>query len=199
MDPILTTGIVGAVGSVTGTILGTIVGYKLNNSKADVDVYLDNRVWLYYYESCFSTYVPITIVNEGAKSFTITSFEIELISPTNQKWKLIWEDFAEENSHKGEAWGRGKTAAPILVHGRSGIQHHLRFTNVDNTSDEFSEVKLPTGEYQLKINAFDRNTKCFKSKIGYFNISTEPEEALAKCRTEKQDLRTWNFPVRPNA
>lgn len=199
MDPTLTAGIVGAVGSVAGAVIGTIVGYRLNNSKADVDFYLDNRVWLYYYESCFSMYVPVTIVNEGAKSFTITNFEVELTSPSNQKWKLLWEDFAEENSHKGEGWGRGKVAAPILVHGRSGTQHHLRLTNFDKTSSDFSEVKLPTGQYQIKMSAYDRNAKCFKLRTGYFNIGTEPEDVLSKRRVDKQDLGTLLFPVRPNA
>ena len=49
MDATLTAGIVGAVGSVAGAVIGTIVGYRLNNSHADVDVYIDNRVWLYYH------------------------------------------------------------------------------------------------------------------------------------------------------
>lgn len=199
MDPSLTAGIVGAVGSVAGAVIGTIVGYRLNNSKAEVDVYLDNRVWLYYYEHCFSMYVPITVVNEGAKSFTITNFEIELVSPANQKWKLEWQDFAEENSHKGEGWGLGKVASPILVHGRSGTQHYLRLTNFDKTSDEFSEVKLSTGQYEVKIRAFDRGAKCFKEKIAYFNIGTEPEEILSRRRIDKPDLGTWWFSVRANA
>lgn len=199
MDPTLTAGIIGAVGSVFGAAIGTILGYKLNNSKADVEIYLDNRVWLYYYESFFSMYVPVTIVNEGSKSFTVTTFEIELISPSKQKWTLLWEDFAEDNTHKGGGWAMGKAASPILVHGRSGTQHYLRLTNIDKTSDELSDVKLSSGQYQIEMKAFDRNNKCFKSKKGFFNIGTEPEEVLSKRRVDKQDLGTWWFSITQTA
>lgn len=199
MDPTLTAGLVAAVGSVAGAIIGTVVGYRLNNSKADVDFYIDNRVWMYYYDHCFAMYVPITVVNEGAKSFTITAFEVTLTSPTNQSWKLHWQDFAQENSHKGEGWSVERVASPILVHGRSGTQHYLRFVNGDKTSEELSDVKLQTGQYRLTLSAFDRSLKKFKSKTQYLNIGTEPQEQLAERRRDKENLGTWWLPVRSNA
>lgn len=199
MDPTLTAGLIGAVGSITGAVIGTLVGYRLNNSKADVDFYIDNRVWMYYHDHCFSMYVPITVVNEGAKSFTITNFELTLTSPTNQQWKLHWQAFARENSHKGEGWSMEGVASPILVHGRSGTQHYLWLANSDKTSEDLSDVKLQTGKYQLTLSAFNRNTECFKSKTQYLNIGTEPQEQLSKRRSDKKDLSTWWLPVRPNA
>ena len=114
MDPVLVSGLVGALGSVVGAIAGTLVGYRLNNSKADVDFYIDNRVWMYYDDyNHFSIYVPITLINEGSQSFTITNFNLLLTSPNNQKWQLRWQDFAQENSHKGEGWSVERVSSPI--------------------------------------------------------------------------------------
>ena len=199
MDPTLTAGLVGAVGSIAGALLGTALGYKLSNSKADVEIYIDNRVWFYYHEHCFSMYIPISIINEGAKAFTITNFVLTLISPSNQKWQLHWQDFAEENSHKGEGWSMSKTASPILAHGKSGVQHYIRLTSFGKTSEDLSDVILSTGQYQMLFEAFDRSNHAFISKKYYFNIETEPFEVLSKRRKDKSDLGTWWVPVRSNA
>ncbi|WP_152028172.1 hypothetical protein [Stutzerimonas stutzeri] len=199
MDPTLAAGIVGATGSIAGALLGTILGYKMSNSKADVEVYVDNRVWLYYYEHCFSMFIPISVINEGSKSFTITNFDLTLISPTNQNWKLYWQDFAEENSHKGEGWSISKTASPFLVHGKSGAQHYIRLTSFTKTSENFSDVILSTGQHQIILNVFDRSNKNFLSKKYYFNVETEPFEVLARRRKDIADLDTWWLPVRSEA
>lgn len=199
MDPTLIAGVVGAVGSITGAMLGTALGYKLSNSKADVEIYIDNRVWFYYHEHCLSMYIPISVINEGAKAFTITNFVLTLISPSNQKWQLYWQDFAEENSHKGEGWSMSKTASPILVHGKSGIQHYIRLTSFGKTSEDLSDVILSTGQYQMLFEAFDRSNHVFISKKYYFNIETEPFDVLSKRRKNKSDLGTWWVPIRSNA
>jgi len=196
MDPTLLAGLLGAAGSIVGALGGTALGYRLGNSKAKVDVYIDNRIWVYYVESSFSMYIPITVINEGAHSSTITKFEGSLISPTKQKWMLYWVDFAEENSHKGEGWARGRLASPILVHGKSGTQHYLRFASLGKTSDHFSDVVLHTGEYELAFSAFDRNGKIFNVKRYKFNIETEPQQVLERRRKDKSDLGTWWFPIR---
>ena len=196
LDPTLFASILGAGGSIAGALAGTALGYKLSNSKAEVDVYIDNRVWAYYMPSNFAMYIPITVINEGSHSGTITDFKLILTSPTKQKWELFWQDFAEENSHKGEGWGPGRAASPILVHGKSGTQHYLRFASLGKTSDELSDVALQTGEYNLEIKAFDRNSKDFISKSYLFNVETEPQETLAARRQNKEDLGTWWFPIR---
>ncbi|GAB0109003.1 hypothetical protein [Pseudoalteromonas distincta] len=177
MDPTLFASILGAGGSIAGALAGTALGYKLSNSKAEVDVYIDNRVWAYYMPSNFAMYIPITVINEGSHSGTITDFKLILTSPTKQKWELFWQDFAEENSHKGEGWGPGRAASPILVHGKSGTQHYLRFASLGKTSDELSDVALQTGEYNLEIKAFDRNSKDFISKSYLFKnkLDTHPK------------------------
>lgn len=179
--------------------IGTVVGYRLNNFKADVDFYIDNRVWMYYFDHCFGMDIPITVVNEGSRSFTITSFEVTTKSPTNQLWKLHWQDFAQENSHKREDWSVEGVASPILVHGRSGTQHYIRLVNFDKTSEELSDIKLQTGQYELTLSAFDRNLKCFKSKKQYINIGTEPQEQLSERRKDKSNLGTWWLPNRSHA
>jgi hypothetical protein len=119
-----------------------------------------------------------------------------LTSPTKQKWELFWQDFAEDNSHKGEAWGAGRVASPILVHGKSGTQHYLRFASLGKTSDSISDVALQTGEYKLAIEAFDRNGKIFVTKSYLFNVETEAQGTLAVSRSEKENLKTWWFPIR---
>ena len=74
IDSTILAGLLGVGGSVAGTILG----YKLNNTKADINVYIDNRIVLFYMENNFAMYVPITITNEGSKSATISDFKIKL-------------------------------------------------------------------------------------------------------------------------
>ncbi len=196
MDANLIAGLVGAGGSILGALGGTVLGYKLSNSKAEVDLYIDNRVWAYYMPSNFAMYVPITVINEGAHSSTITNFDLTLISPTKQKWQLFWQSFAEENSHLGKGWETGRAASPILVHGKSGTQHYLLFASLGQTSEGFSDVVLQTGEYTIELNGYDRSNKKFISKSVLFNIETEPQKVLAKRREDAEDLGTWWFPVR---
>jgi hypothetical protein len=196
VDPTLYASLLGAGGSIVGALAGTALGYKLSNSKAEVDVYIDNKVWAYYMPSNFAMYIPITVINEGSHSGTITDFKLTLTSPTKQKWELFWQDFAEDNSHKGEAWGAGRVASPILVHGKSGTQHYLRFASLGKTSDSISDVALQTGEYKLAIEAFDRNGKIFVTKSYLFNVETEAQGTLAVSRSEKENLKTWWFPIR---
>ncbi|PKH57194.1 hypothetical protein CXF83_03290 [Shewanella sp. Choline-02u-19] len=196
MDPTLYASLLGAGGSIVGALAGTALGYRLSNSKAEIDIYIDNKVWAYYMPSNFAMYVPITVINEGSNSGTITDFKILLTSPTKQQWELFWQDFAEDNSHKGEAWGAGRTASPILVHGKSGTQHYLRFASLGTTSEGISDVALQTGEYKLEIQAFDRNLKSFVSKSYLFNVETEAQETLVLSRSDKENLKTWWFPIR---
>ncbi|MEW6983031.1 hypothetical protein AAD001_10325 [Colwelliaceae bacterium 6471] len=85
MDPTLYASLLGAGGSIVGALAGTALGYKLSNSKAEVDVYIDNKVWAYYMPSNFAMYIPITVINEGSHSGTITDFKLTLTSPTKQK------------------------------------------------------------------------------------------------------------------
>lgn len=191
IDPTLFAGLLGAGGSIVGTIAGAILGYKLNNRKADVDVFIDNRVWVYYRKSDFCIYVPITITNEGSKPSTITTFEIELCSPTKQRWKLSWADFAKNNTNK--PWGKIQSSNPILMHSNSGIQHHLRFMRKNVTSEGFSDVVLPSGEYEIKLSAFDRSNLKFTEKLYTFNIKTEAGEKINERRKDFDDFGTWQF------
>ena len=189
IDSTILAGLLGVGGSIAGTILG----YKLNNSKADINVYIDNRVILYYMEKNFAMYVPITITNEGSKSAIISDFKITLKSPTNQSWDLFWYSFADDNVHKGEPWSDGKRASPVLVHGNSGTQHHIKFIELGLTSEGISNVILPSGEYSLELKYFNRDKKPMSKQQYSFNIGTEAHEALVKLRLETENLQTWGF------
>lgn len=46
IDSTILAGLLGVIGS----IAGTVVGFKLNNSKANIRVYIDNRIVMYYME-----------------------------------------------------------------------------------------------------------------------------------------------------
>ena len=189
IDSTILAGLLGVGGSIAGTILG----YKLNNTKADINVYIDNRVILYYMENNFAMYVPITITNEGSKSATISDFKIKLKSPTNQSWDLFWYSFADDNVHKDESWSDGKRASPVLIHGNSGTQHHIKLIEPGLTSEGISNVILPSGEYSLELEYFDRDKKPVSKQQYSFNVGTEAHEALAKLRLEKGNLQTWAF------
>ncbi|MBE8233024.1 MAG: hypothetical protein ACI9LM_005028 [Alteromonadaceae bacterium] len=189
IDSTILAGLLGVGGSIAGTILG----YKLNNTKADINVYIDNRVILYYMENNFAMYVPITITNEGSKSATISDFKIKLKSPTNQSWDLFWYSFADDNVHKDESWSDGKRASPVLIHGNSGTQHHIKLIEPGLTSEGISNVILPSGEYSLELEYFDRDKKPVSKQQYSFNVGTEAHEALAKLRLEKENLQTWAF------
>lgn len=189
IDSTILAGLLGVGGSIAGTILG----YKLNNTKADINVYIDNRVVLYYMEKNFAMYIPITITNEGRKSATISDFKIKLKSPTSQEWELFWYSFAEDNGHKGDPWSDGKRASPILIHGNSGTQHHIKFIELGLTSQGFSNVTLPSGEYTLELEYFDRDKKPVSKQEYLLNIGTEAYESLAELRLDKKNLQTWIF------
>ncbi|WP_153914168.1 hypothetical protein [Shewanella sp. TC10] len=189
IDSTILAGLLGVGGSIAGTILG----YKLNNTKADINVFIDNRVVLYYMENNFAMYVPITITNEGNKSATISDFKIKLKSPTNQTWDLFWYSFAEDNGHKNEPWCDGKRASPVLIHGNSGTQHHIKLIELGLTSEGLSNVILPAGGYTLELEYFNRDKKPMSKQEYSLNIGTEAHESLAKIRQDKEDLRTWIF------
>jgi len=189
IDSTILAGLLGVGGSIAGTILG----YRLNNSKADINVYIDNRVILYYMEKNFAMYVPITITNEGSKSATISDFKIKLKSPTNQSWDLFWYSFADDNVHKDESWSDGKLASPVLIHGNSGTQHHIKLIELGLTSEGISNVILPSGEYSLELEYFDRDKKPVSKQQYSFNIGTEAHESLVKLRLDKENLQTWAF------
>ena len=189
IDSTILAGLLGVGGSIAGTILG----YKLNNSKADLNVYIDNQVILYYMEKNFAMYIPITITNEGSKSSTISDFRINLKSPTNQTWELFWYCFADNNVHENESWNDGKRASPVLVHGNSGTQHYIKLIEPGLTSEGISNVVLPSGEYSLELEYFDRDKKPMSSQKYSFTVGTEAHEALAKLRLDKKDLQTWAF------
>lgn len=191
IDSTILAGLLGVGGSIAGTILG----YKLNNTKADINVYIDNRVVLYYMEQNFAMYVPVTITNEGSKSATISDFKIKLTSPNNQVWDLFWYSFAEDNGHKNEPWSDGKRASPVLIHGNSGTQHHIKVIELGLTSEGLSNVTLPSGAYSLELEYFDRDKKPVSKQKYSLDIGTEAHESLAKLRLDKEGLQTWVFPL----
>jgi hypothetical protein len=189
IDSTILAGLLGVGGSIAGTILG----YKLNNSKADVNVYIDNRVVVYYLKKEFCMYLPLTITNEGSKSSTISDFRVTLVSPTNQEWTLYWLCFAEDNTFKGESWSDDKRASPILIHGNSGNQYHVKLIETTATSQGLSSVLLPAGEYKIKLEYFDRNRKPVSNQEYKFKIDTEFQQILAERREDFDNLGTVIF------
>lgn len=189
LDSTLLAGLLGA----GGTIAGTLIGYKLNNTKADINVYIDNRVIMYYMDKNYAIYLPLTITNEGSRSSTISDFRIYLKSPTGQEWELYWFSFAEDNSHKNEPWKDGRRANPILIHGNSGSQHYIKLVEPNSTSDGYSNVILPAGEYALQLEYYDRDKKPVSKQKYKFYMGTEASEKLAELRKDKEGLQTWYF------
>ncbi len=185
---------VGAVGSIAGALGGAALGYKLSNSQADIDVFIDHKVWMYYPSVGFAMYVPVTIINEGFKSGTIKDFELTLTSPTNQSWKLTFCDFGIDTSDtQSESWGKGKDARPILCHGKSGTQYELRFQNFSSMTNGVSDVEIVAGKYHITLDALNRKGKSFLRKTYTFNVGTEAKGALALCRSDSQKLTTYHF------
>jgi len=198
LDPSLIAAVVGAGGSIFGALAGAVIGYRLNNSKADLDVYIDNKIILYYMEKYFAVYLPISIVNEGSKSATISAFKLTLKSSTGQMWNLIWYCFAENDFHTNGQWREGKLATPILVHGNSGSQQYLKFIEYGLTSQEWSNVSLPAGRYFVELEILDRHSKLLKTTRSCFNIGTEVSEMLAKRRTDPEDFTTCQLDAEPS-
>jgi len=191
IDSTILAGLLGVGGSIAGTILG----YRLNNSKADVNVYIDNRVVVYYLRNNFCMYLPLTVTNEGSKSATISDFRVTLISPTNQEWTLYWSCFAEDNTHKGDSWSDNERASPILIHGNSGNQYHIKLVENTTTSQGLSSVLLPAGEYKIKLEYFDRNRKPVSNQMYKLKINTEFQELLEERRKDFDELGTVIFPL----
>jgi len=98
MDSTIIAGFLGVI----GTLLGTLVGYKLNNSNAKLKAYIDNRLVIYYLRNTFCVYIPVTVINEGAKSGTISEFKVKLYN-NNQNWELLWVCYSEDHTLKGKA------------------------------------------------------------------------------------------------
>jgi len=195
-DPTLVAGLVGAGGSIIGALGGTFLGYQLSNSKPDIDIYIDNKVLMYYPTGGFSIYVPLTIINEGGKTGTIKDFELKITSATKQVWSLTFEDFGIDNSdQEAIGWGRGKDAHPIVVHGKSGTQHLLRFQNFSKLSTGKSEINLPAGEYELVINAINRQGEIGLSKKHIVKISGIDQEKLDMLRDDPKNLKTYSLKV----
>ena len=148
-------------------------------------------------EKYFAVYLPISIINEGSKSATISSFNFTLKSPTEQIWNLSWYGFAENNVHTDGKWSDVKLATPILVHGNSGSQQYLKFIEFGHTSEGWSNVSLSAGKYTVELEFLDRYKKPVKTTKYSFTIGTEASEALAKQRTDSKDYGTWMFGAEP--
>ncbi|MCS6120525.1 hypothetical protein G3444_16670 [Shewanella baltica] len=195
-DPTLIAGLVGAGGSIIGALGGTFLGYQLNNSKPDIDIYIDNKVFMYYPTVGFSVYVPLTIINEGGKTGTIKDFELKIISATKQVWSLAFQDFGIDNTDQvGTGWGKGKDAHPIVVHGKTGTQHLLRFQNFSKLNSGKSEINLPAGEYELVIDAINRKGKVGLSKKHIVKISGMDQEMLDMLRNDPKNFKTYEVNV----
>jgi hypothetical protein len=192
IDATILAGLLGVGGSIAGTILG----YKLNNNKADIKVYIDGRISIYYLKEEFGMYLPITITNEGSKSSTISDFKVKLTSPTNQIWDLNWYYFADDNTLKDGVWEDTRRSNPILVHGNSGIQYYLKLMHIGFTEDGFSNVSLPSGQYSLELETYDRDRKPSNNQSYKFDIATGTHESLAKKRLDKEDSGTHVFDLK---
>ncbi len=53
MDPTVSGAIVGAVGSVSGAVIGTVLGYALANRSADLSVFANYRIDMYYLKGLY--------------------------------------------------------------------------------------------------------------------------------------------------
>ncbi|MCE9824211.1 hypothetical protein NB471_21330 [Vibrio alginolyticus] len=189
---------VGAVGSIVGALSGAALGYRLGNSKPNIDIVIDRSVWMYYPESSkiFSMYVPMTVINEGSKAGIISDLVLTLTSSTKQSWTLRFCDFAIDNSDSDDRpWGKGKDARPILCSGKTGVQYFLRFVNNQTMSNGVSDVEILSGEYTLSLDAVDQKGQRFVKKKFTLNIGNEAKNKLAILRQTPADTRTYKLPV----
>jgi hypothetical protein len=195
MDSTIIAGILG----VAGALLGTLLGYKLNNSNAKLKAYIDNRLVIYYLRNTFCVYIPVTVINEGSKSGTISDFKVKLHS-NNQNWELLWGCYSEDHTLKGESWEDTRRASPLLVHGNSGLQCPLKFFEIlHDSSQTLSDVLIAAGKSSLSFEYYDRDSKRIETQTYSFELPTSFCELLHKRREDFECLETMIIPLKRDA
>ncbi|MEW9798209.1 hypothetical protein [Alteromonas sp. CYL-A6] len=180
MDTTIIAGILGVI----GTLLGTLLGYILSNSNAKLKAYIDNRLVIYYLRNSFCVYVPVTVINEGSKSGTLSDFKLKLHS-NNQIWELKWLCYSEDHTLKGKSWDDIRRASPMLVHGNSGIQCPIKFVEVPyDSSQELSNIIVSAGKSSISFEYYDRDSRKLDSQTYTFELPTHFCEELLKRRED---------------
>jgi hypothetical protein len=93
--------------------------------------------------------IPITIANEGARSGTVLSVELEVTSLKDQKTKRYYSAFLGEHSRNADAPNR--QFAPLSIPGRAVFTETVRFYPTGNPLPKLVDEE---GEYgfSLKLN-----------------------------------------------
>lgn len=90
--------------------------------------------------------IPITIANEGARSGTVLSVELEVESAKDQKTKRYYSAFLGEHPRNADAPNR--QFAPLSIPGRAVFTETVRFYPAGNPLPKLLEEE---GEYTFRL------------------------------------------------
>lgn len=90
--------------------------------------------------------IPLTIVNDGARTGTVLSIELEVANPKENKTKRYYSAFLGEHPRDSNALNRQFT--PISISGRGVFADTVRFYPAGNSLPKLVEEQ---GEYQFRL------------------------------------------------
>jgi hypothetical protein len=193
MDPAILGAIIGAIGSVTGAVIGTIVGYTLANRKADISLFANYRVAMYYLKGIYCLYLPITVANEGNKGAAVYDLQVVLRSHNGQKWVLAWSCFSKEDPASDYLWIDGDRASPIYVHGNSATQTTIKFISVDDKLEDQSNVVFTPGLFQIDVSYREKLGAMAKTQTYSFVVNEKVRMGLEERRLDPENNGTYIF------
>lgn len=90
--------------------------------------------------------IPLTIVNDGARTGTVLSIELEVENPKENKTKRYYSAFLGE--HPRDANALNRQFAPLSIPGRGVFAETVRFYPAGNPFPKLIEEQ---GEYQFRL------------------------------------------------
>jgi hypothetical protein len=90
--------------------------------------------------------IPLTIVNEGARTGTVLSIELEVTDPKQNKTKRYYSAFLGEHPRNSDALNRQFT--PLSIPGRGVFAETVRFYPAGNPLPKLVDEE---GDYQFRI------------------------------------------------
>lgn len=132
-------------------------------------------------ESPFEVFVvPLTLANDGARSGTVLSIDLEVTNPRTRKTKKFY-------SARVGAWGdeRGQAFAPISLSGKASVSQDVQFyPRADETIERILDFEA--GSYQLRLTL-----NATKTGRGYGPFAAKVKPLQFEMQIGKLDYRNF--------
>jgi hypothetical protein len=137
-------------------------------------------------------FVPVTIINQGARPGTVLSFELSVTNQTTEATRTYYgQYFAQENSPTD----LGDFFTPITLGGSSSTSRTVCFYPIGTVSGNFLSQK---GVYEFQVIAQISNVQNQSSQISEDKFQITVDEGMASAmRAQSDGEYIFPLPIEP--